>query len=1178
MRGALPPLLIGGVLLALVLASIGPGLSPLTSAVPGTHGTTVAPAPNSRESRTTQVPTAHSGRESASSPVSQAFDRRVAEVARSLAAAGVPARSIRLPYVGPPAQMVDGVVLPGYAVTSSNVSPDYSSAPAPSGLAYYGENDTAGTITATTLDASSLAGTLTVNQMDALYLDVDTPDMWGIQLNAVLGNVTLGGAAGYEFWVQNAVDVFQHNDTINLGEDTWNFSARAANIPAGTSTILSHSSNGSVIGGLYIGAGPWIHARLPFTLTLYVNSSLTAGGDQELWYNYSVLAAGGVHRAGNYDWLVFNSNGHPAPVPIAPFVATGTQLDPVGLPSDFEFDFGIGGYNGASMDVLSANVSATLDYCPISIASCTSGQFRSIPAAEDFGGETGETSSGLSVTYTGTTVSATAGPFVLRGLWGFPGATGTAAGATTVANSISVSGSPDASATVPYVFVFFRSYGTFDVQFEWAPDVPVWYLAPGTYQYDVMLADYAEQTGTLVVGTTPTSLSATLPYHPSSGVYTPLWALSNSQLAGISSSGSGSLSSQYLPFNNPTAGCTECGNAHAGNLSGRFFSHNDYLFPTFAGILLVGTDAYVEIDHPVSFSVFWFTWGPLTSTNLTFYLQIQLVSTHHVTLAHDAFVRGWPGMFETQTLAGVVNASENPFPQANVMIWNSSGDLVMSNDFVPTFPVPQPLRVYFGLPPVVTCYGCVSPDGLLLYGGTNNTVWGNTFRDPTPSAGAGVPPQSYAGLAEAESGDLVYNNNFSIDNPTVYLPFDIYNDSCPDGYAGDCGPLVPPAYSDAWNVPDQSAADVSATVNGFALSGNVLGLACEVQGGNYWNDYGNPENPTGALPFLNRYNYSEIVPILPPGSSAVQASILVGGDSAPLTRSSCGVGPTHPVRFHESGLGTHAPWGVSINGHLLTSSNPWINATLPDGTVTFAVTGPLGFGVARITGPHTPTFTSANITGPTVLGVQFGPLETLYFNESIVPHWPGLPTGTNWSVTLTPSAHGGPPGMTTSTTGSSINFTVAKGTAYRFLVSKPSSYQPAGGKGGLTMPARTLTKLVRFRLFTSTVTFLEHGLRYGTSWSVNVTGPINETLYGTTSALKFFLTNGSYTFTVPSVGSDQPAPGTGTLTITAPHGQTQLVAFAPEHAPSASDRAARPDRMLVDPTRSPGVVPGRRVT
>ena len=1147
MRSVATGILVGAVLTVLVLAAMSGATGAASAPSAPAHAASLSVGPSAPDPKAPAPSAASFGSTAPSSLASTAFDQRVHEAARALAAAGVPAHSIRLPYVGPSAQVVDGTVVPGPAVAAEAVSSYYSSAPAPAGVAYYGENDTAGTVVATTLNASSVAGSLTVNQVNALYLDVDTPDMWGIQLNAVLGNVTLHGVPGNEFWVQNAVDVFEHNDTINLGEDTWNFSGPSASIASDTSTILSHSSNGSVIAGLYIGEGPWIHAPLPFTLTLYVNSSVTASHDQELWYNYSVVAAGGVHESGNYDWVVFNSGGSPS-LPIAPFVADGTQLDPVGSTNDFELDFGIGAYNGANMDVLSANMSATLDYCPVAIASCAPGEFRSVPAAEDFGGETGETSVGLSVTFNGTTASATGGPCILRGLWGFGGAEGASAGATAVTNAITVTGAPDSGASPPYVFVFLSTSSSIDGQYEWAPDVPVWHLAPGTYHFEVLLADYAQQLGSFVVGTTAMDLPVDLPYDPAAGVYTPLWALANGQLAGISTSGNGTVASQYVFFNNPTSSCTNCGGAGNDNLSGIFASHNDYLFPTFPGILLVGTDAYVDINATVSFTVYWFAWGLISSVtaSVSFDLQIEFVSTEHVTLAHDGLVGGWPAMFETQTLAGLVSASENPFPQASVMVWNSSHDLVMQNDFVPTPAVPAPGTVCFGVCPAVICNGCVSPDGLLLYGGSANTVWGNTFSDPTDPAAAG---QAYAGLAEAESGDLLYNNNFSIDNPTVYLPFDIYTDACPDGYAGQCGPLVPPVYADAWNVSSQLSANVSATVNGFPLSGNVLGLTCPRQGGNFWNDYGNALNPVGVLPFVNRYNYSQIVSLFPSGSSEVQASLRAGGDDLPLTKSACQSGTPEPVRFHASGLPAGALWQVTLGGSYRTSSTTrWINVSVDTGFLEFTLGAPAGFGLVRVSGPGLPTYTSANISGPTTLTVKFGGLETLAFDEATSAAWPGLPANTSWGVTLTPTGHGAPPSQTQTTTGTSLSFSVAKGASYRFAVSKPVTFAVKGGKGGLTVPAHAVTKLVRFRPYTANVAFAEHGLPAGTNWSVAVT-PTSPTgpaivVYGTSSTLKVALTNGSYSYTISAVGGDTPSPSTGTFTVSAPHLERFVTGFS----------------------------------
>ena len=107
-----------------------------------------------------------------------------------------------------------------------------------------------------------------------------------------------------------------------------------------------------------------------------------------------------------------------------------------------------------------------------------------------------------------------------------------------------------------------------------------------------MLSDYQERTGSITVGSSTTTLTATLPYSTASGVYTPLWALDNAQVAGISSSGTGTVSDQYVLFNNPTSSCTFCDGASNGQLSSVFDTKNDYSFKSFSGVFLNGTSVY----------------------------------------------------------------------------------------------------------------------------------------------------------------------------------------------------------------------------------------------------------------------------------------------------------------------------------------------------------------------------------------------------------------------------------------------------------------------------------------------------------------------------------------------------------------------------------------------------------
>ncbi len=139
----------------------------------------------------------------------------------------------------------------------------------------------------------------------------------------------------------------------------------------------------------------------------------------------------------------------------------------------------------------------------------------------------------------------------------------------------------------------------------------------------------------------------------------------------------------------------------------------------------------------------------------------------------------------------------------------------------------------------------------MLFGGSNNVVWGNTFKDPT---GSPTTPGTYAGIGEAENGDLIYDNYFDIDNPVLFMPWD---------YLHGRGAVAPT--SDTWNITEQAATDVANTVNGFALSGNIMGGTQPFQGGNEWWNYGNSLNPATTTPYTNVVDYTDLADYFRPG-------------------------------------------------------------------------------------------------------------------------------------------------------------------------------------------------------------------------------------------------------------------------------------------------------------------------
>ncbi len=827
-------------------------------------------------------------------------------VAANAVAAGLPARALHLPYLGPiPNQVVNGV--PETGVEISSECPDNNAtdpAPAPSGIAYDGQSYRGSQlVNDPTLDSNSVLGILNVNSEHNFYPDSATPTLWGGQLNAVLANVTILGHRGYAFWVQNVISYDSHNDTLSMVDDTWNFTTYSSEMEP--SSLVSWSPNGSDYTGVWVAFSQTYYVPPPFSAAVYVNSSVNSAGDQVLWYNYSVVSHG-HHYFGSYDNLVFRSqrSGTPKPLRPAPFEVSATTSHLVN--EGYEFDAFIGADDGSNQLVLAANATEQLKFCSLLDCTPTHYAYANVPAAVNFGSQTGEETVGVDVNYLGTTAYLSAGPLILHGLWNFTGQRGVAPGNTVVRNGITVSGSPVPITAEPYLFVFFKDTAFEGQGFQWASDQATWYLMPGTYRYAILLSDYREQTGTISVGGSTVTLSATLPYSPSSGVYTPLWAFTNAQLAGIASQGNGSISDQYVLFNNPTSGCTHCGSAPNGSLSPLFSSANDYAFKTFSGIFLSGTDRYVNVHAPPSLRVY-ATGSPSTS----FYLNIQFYQTAHVTLSDAAAIRGWPAQSEIGFYFSVP-AAQNPAPQGDVYVWNSTHDLIMSNHFDAVTPEP----------------GAVSPDQLVLYGGSDNVVWGNTFRDPT-GAPLGV---RYAGIGIAESGDLIYNNNFSIDNPVVYLPFNFPN-------VADCLPQCAQSNlsntwfydypHNTWNVTPQPASRVSKVVNGFSLSGNVLGSGFTVvgapklpwQGGNFFWNFGSSHNKGSTIPYVDRFFYSDWSEIYPLGCGTIQApgtpcgtappvvgafvdGIQFGGDYAPIIpivlpvhhAAPSAVPPLHPER------------------------------------------------------------------------------------------------------------------------------------------------------------------------------------------------------------------------------------------------------------------------------------------
>ncbi len=257
-------------------------------------------------------------------------------------------------------------------------------------------------------------------------------------------------------------------------------------------------------------------------------------------------------------------------------------------------------------------------------------------------------------------------------------------------------------------------------------------------------------------------------------------------------------------------------------------------------------------------------------------------------------------------------------------------------------------------------------------------------------------------------------------------------------------------------------------------------------------------------------------------SLAALVLVVSGLIAASATQTAAGVqdglqsGPTYSVTFTETGLPVGTNWTVHVvnisgyggwhqntirsswgaprhiqrpcgghQGYVQSSTSSSIGFTLPNGTYFYWVQPPLGFvtndgrGIFNVTGSSPPT-----------IGVSFTALVTysVTFTET------GLPSGTNWTVTVSGGAHEWGPGWNhrrqgeTSDT-STITFLLTNGT-YRFGVAYVPGFAVNVSRGFLTVDGASppAVSLAFSPVQTYSVTFGESGLPASTNWSVWVFG------------------------------------------------------------------------------------------
>ncbi len=277
--------------------------------------------------------------------------------------------------------------------------------------------------------------------------------------------------------------------------------------------------------------------------------------------------------------------------------------------------------------------------------------------------------------------------------------------------------------------------------------------------------------------------------------------------------------------------------------------------------------------------------------------------------------------------------------------------------------------------------------------------------------------------------------------------------------------------------------------------------------------------------------------------SPLSGSVTVNGGDVPVAVHFTLV-PLYEVTFREVGLGPGQNWSVTSDAmtrnntsagvHNPNASTGSVQFLHANGSINFTFAAPHGYAVVKVTGPRRPTFSTANVSGTTTLVVTFGKLQYVNYTEEVSAS-PGIPPPSvgRWSVTLTPHGAGENPAvLSANTTGTNLSFLLAKGAAYKFAITGPTTFVVSPSKGAVAGGALAVTKIVRFRPEVERVLVVESGLPRATRWCFNVTGPMSGSVCGAGTTLTTHLVNGTYDYTLSAEGGATFTAPTGNFTIT----------------------------------------------
>jgi thermopsin len=881
-------------------ASSVPGASPATAASTASAPTSLTGAPGASGSHLTSRDSALS--KPTLPATSEATAPRSAQILNALAAKGVSDHDVFLPY------LLNG---PHPALSNGHVNLTYQSSPAPYGIGEFGLKNVSGVVTPYTLSTPSVEANFSTALLDGYSADISGPDEWGVQLNAVLNDVTILGHGGDQFWTQNVIEYTPSNSSLTFISNIWNFSAYDA--PLSCNTFFATDGYVECPEYFYGESAP-ISVSFPFAVNLYLNSALENGRDA-VYFNYTIEDGSGS-QSGTYCYAIFNSlgaGGNPGSTVAPLYVASGFGYNPYGLPDDFEVTLG-GPGGGSNFDVAESEWT----YMGLQYWNSTRGSYLTVPSAFNVGGDTGETSVGVNVAWSSFSaegagapseapasciacVTLSNGPSFQYGLWSVLGAGvgGYSPHAETDwgdQSSLRMTLRPDNA----FVFIadFFESITTpseweaanFSA-YQWTPNFAPFTdanrLPVGNYTLIIVASNFNPiEAPFTVASNSVTLLGSNAPQpDPTIGVYTPLWAFNFTGLQNISSGKN--AYNDYILYNNEYAplGQIPVTSAFGTSFWPVFFPwfglFNDFGFPVFPGVLLNDV-AGVQLSNAPSFTV---SPAPYPSYDLRLTQELGWPTTNSLQmffwnvgglLLYSSTISGW---WPAVSYFGLSQSL------ANVQFWNTSSSVVEGNTFE------------------------TGGMALWFYGGVYNDIESNVFEsqgDPPSASDTATVAEEWGsiGLVDDDWGDAdlygagaftacdecdtIDNNAFDTVVTADSQSIDPYTGLAPNQYQG--------TFSQAWNGAYQAGVT-------NIIGGNYLG-------GNYWWDYGYADNPYGVLPDVetNWLPYDEGVG--PRATICVNSQGNCGGgagDYYPLTAV-----PIYNITFQESGLPSGTDWQVEL--------------------------------------------------------------------------------------------------------------------------------------------------------------------------------------------------------------------------------------------------------------------------